>query len=81
MHKKNKAFLKSSHKRLLNPKNYGNPLNLWLCQTQTVISNFNAIEENVTLTYETCSFSKIFRKFFPSLAESLLNKLLNPPDK
>ena len=32
---KNKHFLKrSSQKRLVNPKNYGNPLNLWACQTK-----------------------------------------------
>ena len=31
---KNKHFLKrSSQKRLVNPKNYGNPLNLWVYQT------------------------------------------------
>ena len=33
--KKNKHFLKrSSQKRLLDPKNYGNPLNLWVCQKE-----------------------------------------------
>ena len=32
---KNKHFLKrSSQKRLVNPKNYGNPLNLWVCQKE-----------------------------------------------
>ena len=32
---KNKYFLKrSSQKRLVNPKNYGNPLNLWVYQTK-----------------------------------------------
>ena len=32
---KNKHFLKrSSHKRLVNPKNYGNPLKLCVCQTK-----------------------------------------------
>ena len=30
---------------------------------KTVISNFNAIEENNTLIYDTRSISKIFRKF------------------
>ena len=33
--KKKKHFLKRrSQKRMANPKNYGNPLNLWVCQTK-----------------------------------------------
>ena len=48
---------------------------------RTVISNFNAIEENDTLTYDTRSISKIFKNFFSNLAKSLLIKLPNPPDK
>ena len=39
-----------------------------------VISNFNAIEENDTLTYDTRSMSKIFKSFFSNLAKSLLIK-------
>ena len=46
-----------------------------------VISNFNAIEENDTLTYDTRSVSKTIKNFFSSLAKSLLIKLPNPPDK
>ena len=48
---------------------------------KAVVSNFNAIEENDTLTYDTRSISKIFKNLFSNLAESLLIKLLNPPDK
>ena len=48
---------------------------------RTVISNFNAIEENDTLTYDTRSISKIFKNFFSNLAKSLLIKLQNHPDK
>ena len=48
---------------------------------KTVISNFNAIEENDTLTYDTPSISKIFKNFFSNLAKSLLIKLPSPPDK
>ena len=40
----------------------------------TVISNFNAIEENDTLTYDTRSVSETFKRF-------LLINLPNPPDK
>ena len=48
---------------------------------KTVIFNFNAIEENDTLTYDTRSRSKIFKNFFSNLAKSLLIKLPSPPDK
>ena len=47
---------------------------------KTLISSFNAMEDNDTLTYDTRSISKVFKNF-SSLAESLLIKLLNPPDK
>ena len=48
---------------------------------KTVIFNFNAVEENDILTYDTRSISKIFKNFFSNLAMSLLIKLPNPPDK
>ena len=65
----------------------GKPKELWESlkslgmPKRTVISNFNAIEENDTLTYDTRSISKIFKNFFSNLAKSLLIKLPNPPDK
>ena len=45
---------------------------------KTLISNINAMQDNDTLT---CSISTVFKNFFSSLAESLLIKLPNPPDK
>ena len=45
---------------------------------KTVTSNFNTIEEDNTLTYDTRSISKIFKDFFSNLAESLLIKLPKP---
>ena len=48
---------------------------------KTLISNINAMQDNDTLTYDTCSISTVFKNFFSSLAESLLIKLPNPPDK
>ena len=39
--------------------------------SKTVISNFSAVEENDTLTCETCSICNIFQNFFSNLAESL----------
>ena len=65
----------------------GKPKELWeslrsLCMpNKTVISNFNAIEENDTLTYDTRSISKIFKHFFSNLAKSFLIKFWSPPDK
>ena len=48
---------------------------------KTLISNFNAMEDNDTLTYDARSISTVFKNFFLSLVESLLIKLPNPPDK
>ena len=48
---------------------------------KTVISNFNTIEQDNTLTHDTRSISKIFKNFLSNLAESLLIKLPKPPDK
>ena len=45
-----------------------------------LISNFSAMEDNDTLTYDTRSISKVFKNF-SSLPESLLIKLSNPLDK
>ena len=65
----------------------GKPKELWESlkslgmPKRTVISNFNAIEENDTLTYDTRSISKIFRNFFSNLVKSVLIKLPNAPDK
>ena len=64
----------------------GKPKELWEflkylgMPNKTLISNFNVMEDNDTLTYDTRSISKVFKNF-SSLAESLLIKLLNPPDK
>ena len=48
---------------------------------KTLISKFNAVEDNKTLTYDTRSISTVFKNLFSNLAEPLLNKLPNPPDK
>ena len=48
---------------------------------KAVISNFNANEKNVTLTYGTCSIFKILKNSILNSAESLLIKLPNPADK
>ena len=48
---------------------------------KTLISKFNGMEDNDTLTYDTSSISAVFKNFFSSLAESPLIKLPNLPDK
>ena len=48
---------------------------------KTVISDFNATEENDTLIYNTSSIVTIFKNLFSSLKDSLLMKLPKPPDK
>lgn len=46
-----------------------------------LISNLNVTEDNKTLTFDTQPISTVFKNFFSSLAESLLFKLPNHPDK
>ena len=52
---------------------------------KTLISNFNAMEGDDTLNYDTqlisIVFKKLFKKLFSNLAQSLLNKLPYPPEK
>ena len=48
---------------------------------KTVISNFNAIKQDNTLTRDTRSIWKIFENFISNLVESLLIKLPKPPVK
>ena len=65
----------------------GKPKELWESlkslgmPNKTVISNFEAIEQDNTLTRDTRSISKMFKNFFSNLAESLLSKLPKPTDK
>ena len=48
---------------------------------KTLISNFNAVESNNALTFDKKTIAKIFKDFFPNLANSLLIKLPNAPNK
>ena len=65
----------------------GKPEELWESlkslgmSNKTLISNFNATEQNNTLTHDTRSISQIFKNLFSNLVESLLIKLPKPPDK
>ena len=48
---------------------------------ETVISNFNAIDDNMSLTYDTKTVSKFFKDFFSNLAESFLANIPDPSNK
>ena len=79
---KKQAFFKEKFsEKIVKPKELWESLKSLGMPNKIVISNFNAIEENDTLTYDTRSISKIFKHFFSNFAKSLLIKLPNPPDK
>ena len=48
---------------------------------KTLISNCNAVESNITLTFDKKAIAKIFRDFLSNLAEYFLIKLPNTPNK
>ena len=48
---------------------------------KTVVSNFNAIDNDKSLTYDIKTMSKVFKDFFSNLAESFLSKLPDPSNK
>ena len=48
---------------------------------KSVISNFNVIKGNYTLTYDTSSIATIFNNLFSNLVNFLLIKFPNSPDK
>ena len=80
--KKKQAFFKKRLSKTIDkPKALWESLKSLSMPNKTVISNFNAIEENDYLIYDTRSISKIFKNFFRNLAKSLLIKLPNPRDK
>ena len=46
-----------------------------------VVSNFNAIDDNKSLTYDIRTMSKVFKDFFSNLARSFIDKLPDPSNK
>ena len=48
---------------------------------KTVVSNFNAIDNDKSLTCDIKTMSKVFKDFFSDLAESFLAKLPDPSNK
>ena len=79
---KKKAFVKEKISESIGkPKELWESLRYLGMPNKTLISNFNVMEDNDTLTYDTCSISTVFKNFFLSLAKSLLIKLPNPGDE
>ena len=79
--KKKKFFKEKLSETIGKPKELWESLKSLGMPNKTVISNFNAIEQDNTLTHDTRSISKVFKNLFSNLAESLLTKLSKPPDK
>ena len=79
--KKKKFFKEKLSETIGKPKELWESLKSLGMPNKTVISNFNAIEQDNTLTHDTRSISKVFKNLFSNLAESLLTKLAKPPDK
>ena len=48
---------------------------------KTVVSNFNAIDYNNSLTYDIKRMSKVSKDFFSNLAKYFLDKLPNHSNK
>ena len=48
---------------------------------KTVVFNFNAIDNNKSLTYDIKTISKVSKDFFSNLAESSLIKLPDPSNE
>ena len=65
MRQKNKHFFEEKLSETISePKELWESLKSLAMPNKTIISNFSAIEENDTLTYDTRSVSKIFIFFF-----------------
>ena len=65
-----------------NQKNYGKCSSSLGMPKKTLISNFNAVESNNALTVnQKKTIANIFKDFLPNLADSLLIKLPNAPNK
>ena len=48
---------------------------------KTVVSNFNAIHNKKSLTYDIKTMPEVFKDFFSNLAESILAKIPDPSNK
>ena len=78
---KKAGFLKKKSQSIGTSKELWESLKCLGMPSKTLISNFNAMEDNTTLTYGTQSISPVFKNFFINLTESFLIKLPIPWDK
>ena len=79
---KNQAFYNEKiSERIDKPKEVWESLKYLGKPNKTLLSKFNAMEDNDNLTHDTHSISTVFKNFFSCLAKSFLIKLQNPLDK
>ena len=81
LQKKTSSFKEKLSETIGKPKEFWESLKSLGISNKTVISNFNALEEENTLTHNNRSILKFFKNLFSNLAESLLIKLPKSPDK
>ena len=53
----------------------------YLGMPKTLVSNFNTIDNNKSLTYDIKTLSKVFKYFFSNSAQSFIAKLPDPLNK
>ena len=79
--KKQAFFNEKLSESVAKPKELWNTLKSLGMPKKTVVSNFNAIDYNKSLTYDIKTMSKVFKNLFSNLAKSFLDKLPDPSDK
>ena len=79
--KKQVFFDEKLSERVGKTKELWNTLKSLAIPKKTVVSNFNAIDDNKPLTYDIKTMSKVFKDFFSNLGESFLAKLPDPSFK
>ena len=68
--KKQSLFDEELSASVSKPKKIEAPWNLLVCHPKSVVSNFNATDNNKSLTYDIKTMSKDFKDFSSNLAES-----------
>ena len=78
---KKQALFKKLSESVGKSKELWNTLKSLGMPNRMVVSNFNAIDDNKSLTYDIKTMSKVFKDFFSNLAKSFLDKLPDPSNK
>ena len=79
--KKQAFFDEKLSERVGKPKELWNTLKSLGMPKKTVVSNFNAIDDNKSLKYDMKTMPKVFKDFFSNLAKSFSNNLPDPSNK